>query len=155
MIELNCLFEQEFLEDVSYQLIRAGTEDPWLVLSGCKVLGIIDKVEGAWTQIVGGDIPPADIKRMGDLINMQQFSWLPDLIKKQWPKYVLDVTVENVDCYEIICHKEACSKRFKQRFTLGIHALAQRESALIFKVRCFQRSDYYEVIKAPAIDRCV
>ncbi|WP_431291855.1 hypothetical protein [Pedobacter sp. P26] len=155
MIELTYLFEQEFLDDVSYQLIRAGTEDPWLVLSGCKVLGIIDEVEGSWKQIAGGDIPPMVIKGMGDLINMQQFSWLPDLIKKQWSKYVLDVVVENIDCYEIVCHKEACSKRFKQRFTLGIHALAQRESAITFKVRCFQRSDYYEVIKAPAIDRYV
>lgn len=155
MIELTYLFEQEFLEDVSYQLMRASTDDPWLVLSGCKVLGIIDEVEGAWTQIVGGDIPPTAIEGMGDLINMQQFSWLPNLIKKQWPKYVLNVVVENEDHYEIICHKEVCSKRFQQRFTLGIHALAQRESALFFKVRCFQKLDCYEVVKAPAIDRYV
>ncbi|TCD18975.1 hypothetical protein EZ456_21015 [Pedobacter psychrodurus] len=155
MIELNYLFEQEFLEDVSYQLMRASMEDPWLVLSGCKVLGIIDEVEGSWSQIVGGDIPAKAIEGIGDLINMQQFSWLPNLIKKQWPKYVLDVVVENVDRYEIICHKEACPKRFQQRFTLGIHALAQRESALVFKVRCFQKSDCYEVVKTPAIDRYV
>ena len=155
MIELTYLFEQEFLEDVSYQLMRAGMEDPWLVLSGCKVLGIIDEVEGSWIQIVGGDIPPAAIEGMGELISMQQFSWLPNLIKKQWPKYVLDVVVENVERYEIICPKEVCLKRFKQRFTLGIHALAQRESALVFKVRCFQQSDSYEVVKAPAIDRYV
>jgi hypothetical protein len=155
MIELAYPFEQEFLDDVSYQLIRGGTKDPWLVLSGCKVLGIINKVEEAWMQIVGGGIPPMAIKRMGDLIDKQQFSWLPDLIKKQWPRYVLDVVVENVDCYEIICHKEACSKRFKQCFTLGIHALTQRESALVFKVRFFQGSDSYEVFKAPAIDRYV
>ncbi|MDQ0639885.1 hypothetical protein QF042_003450 [Pedobacter sp. W3I1] len=155
MIELTYVFEQEFLEDASYQLIRASTEDPWLVLSGCKVLGIIDEVEGSWTQIVGGDIPPVAIEGMGDLINMQQFTWLPNLIKKQWPKYVLDVVVENVDRYEIICHKEACPKRFQQRFILGIHALAQRESALVFKIRCFQKSDSYEVVKAPSIDRYV
>jgi len=155
MIELNYLFEQEFLEDVPYQLIQSSMEDPWLVLSGCKVLGIIDEVEGNWSQIIGGDIPPKAIEGMGDLINMQQFSWLPNLIKKQWPKYVLDVVVENVDRYEIICHKEACPKRFKQRFTLGIHALAQRESALVFKVRCLGKSDCYEVLKTPAIDRYV
>jgi hypothetical protein len=155
MIELTYLFEQEFLEDVSYQLMRAGMEDPWLVLSGGKVLGIIDEVEGSWTQIVGGDIPTKAIKGMGDLINMQQFSWLPNLIKKQWPKYVLNVVVENAGRYEIICHKEACPKRFQQRFTLGIHALAQRESALVFKIRCFQKSDGYEVLKAPIMDRYV
>jgi len=155
MIELTYPFKQGSLKDVFYQLMRSSMEDPWLVLSGCKVLGIIDKVEGSWTQIVGEDIPPMAIEGMGDLINMQQFSWLPNLIKKQWPKYVLDVVVENVDRYEIICHKEACPKRFQQRFTLGIHALAQRESALVFKIRCFQKSDCYEVLKAPAIDRYV
>ncbi|MBB6238246.1 hypothetical protein HDC90_002878 [Pedobacter sp. AK013] len=155
MIELTYTFEQEFLEDISYQLMRASMEDPWLVLSGCKVMGIIDEVEGSWTQIVGGDIPPMAIEGMGDLINTQQFSWLPNLIKKQWPKYVLDVVVEDVGCYEIICHKEACLKRFQQRFTLGIHALAQRESALVFKVRCFRKSSGYEVVKAPVIDRYV
>jgi hypothetical protein len=155
MIELNYLFEQEFLEDISYQLMRAGMQDPWLVLSGCKVLGIIDEVEGSWIQIVGEDIPLMAIEGMGNLINKQQFSWLPDLIKKQWPKYVLDVIVENLQCYEIICHKEAFTKRFRQRFTLGVHALAERESALVFKVRCFQESDSYEIIKSPAIDRYV
>ncbi|WP_412468331.1 hypothetical protein [Pedobacter sp. KLB.chiD] len=153
MIQLNYRFEQEFSADIPYQLMRAGMTDPWLVLSGCKILGIIDEVEGIWTQIVGEDIPPVAIGKMGDLINMQQFSWLPDLIKKQWPKYVLDVIVENMHRYEIICHKEACTKRFKQRFTLGIHALAERESALVFNVRCFQQSESYEVIKARAIDR--
>jgi hypothetical protein len=155
MIELTYRFEQEFLEDISYQLMRAGMRNPWLVLSGCKVLGIIDEVEGSWTQIVGEDIPSMAIEGMGNLINQQQFTWLPDLIKKQWPKYVLDVIVENLQHYEIICHKEACTKRFKQRFTLGIHALTERESALVFKVRCFQKSDSYEVIKDPAIDRYV
>ncbi|RLJ69520.1 hypothetical protein [Pedobacter alluvionis] len=155
MIELTYLFKQEFLDDVSYQLIRAGTKDPWLVLSGCKVLGIIDEVEGTWTQIVGEDIPPMAVKKMGDLISIQQFSWLPDLIKKQWPKYVLDVVVENLECYEIICHAETCFKRFLRRFIPGIHALAQRESALVFKVRCFGKSDCYEVFKAPAADRYV
>lgn len=155
MIELAYPFKQEFLEDVSYQLMQASMGDPWLVLSGCKVLGIIDEVEGSWAQIVGEGIPPMAIKGMGGLINMQQFSWLPKLIKKQWPKYVLDVVVENEECYEIICHKEACPKRFKQRFIPGIHALAQRESALVFKVRCFGKSDCYEVLKAPAVDRYV
>ncbi|WP_293782761.1 hypothetical protein [uncultured Pedobacter sp.] len=153
MIQLTYLFEQEFLEDIPYQLMRAGMKDPWLVLSGCKVLGIIDKVEGNWTQIVGEDIPLLAIDKIGSLIDTQQFSWLPDLIKKQWPNYVLDVIVENLQRYEIICHKEACNQRFKQRFTLGIHALAERESALVFNVRCFQKSDSYVVIKAPAIDR--
>jgi len=153
MIELTYRSEQGFLEDVSYQLMRARMHDPWLVLSGCKVLGIVDKVEGSWMQIVGEDIPPMAIEGIGNLINKQQFSWLPDLIKKQWPKYVLDVIVENLQHYEIICHKEACTKRFKQRFTLGVHALAERESALVFKVRCFQKSDSYEIIKIPAIDR--
>lgn len=43
-------------------------------------------------------------------------------------------------------------KRFKQRFILRVHALAQRKSALVFKVPCFQRSDNYEVLKALAID---
>jgi len=155
MIEIIYLFEQEFLEDVSYRLMRAGTDDPWLVLSGCKVLGIIAEVEGTWSQIVGEDIPPEAIEGMGNLINKQQFSWLPNLIKKQWPKYVLDVIVESEDSYQIICQREASPKLFLERFTLGIHALAQRESALIFKVRCFQEADFYEVVKAPTIDRYV
>ncbi|MFC1224094.1 hypothetical protein ACFE6N_09810 [Pedobacter sp. BG31] len=155
MIQLTYLFEQELSAAIPYQMMRAGMTDPWLVISGCKVLGIIDQVEGNWTQIVGEDIPPLVIEKMGDLIDTQQFSWLPDLIKKQWPRYVLDVIVENLQRYEIICHREACTKSFKQRFTLGIHALAERESALVFNIRCFQKSDSYQVIKAPAIDRYV
>lgn len=155
MIQLTYLFEQELLENIPYQLIRVGMKDPWLVLSRCKVLGIIDEVEGGWTQIVGGDIHPMAIEGMGNLINRQQFSWLPDLIKKQWSNYVLDVIVEDMQRYEIICHEEAYTSRFKQLFTLGIHALTERDSALVFKVRCFQTSASYEVIKAPAIDRYV
>lgn len=155
MIELTYLFEQEFSEDISYQLMQATMEDPWLVISENNVLGIIDEVENDWIQLVGEDIPTAAIERMGRLINTQQFSWLPNLIKKQWPKYVLDVVVENESRFEIICHREACPKRFQQRFILGIHALAERESALFFKVRCYHRSDYYEVVKAPTVDRCV
>ncbi|MEH3115176.1 hypothetical protein [Pedobacter terrae] len=153
MIQLDYLFEQELLEDVPYQLIRAGMKDPWLVLSARKVLGIINEVEGTWTQIVGDDIPPMAIEKMGILINRQQFSWLPELIKNQWPKYVLDVIVENLERYEIICHEKACKRHFEKRFTLGIHALAERESAMVFNVRCFQMADSYEVIKAPSIDR--
>ncbi len=155
MIQLTYCFKQDFLEDKSYQLMRAGMQDPWLVLSGCKILGIVDEVDGSWTQIVGEDIPSMAIEGMGNLINKQQFSWLLELIKRQWPKYVLDVIVKNLEHYEIICHTEACPKRFTQRFTLGVHALAERESAIVFKVRCFQKSDSYEVIKAPAIDRYV
>ena len=44
MIELSYSFKPEFLADVSYQLMRASMYDPWLVLSGSNVLGIIDEV---------------------------------------------------------------------------------------------------------------
>jgi len=155
MIELTYLFKQESLKDKSYQLIRASTGDPWLVLDGSNVLGIIDEVEGNWIQIVGSEISEDAIKGMGTLIKLQQFSWLPSLLSKQWPDYVKEVTVKGKNRYEIICHEDVCIKRFKQRFIPGIHALARREEELIFKVSSFNKSGFYEVIKAPAIDRFV
>jgi hypothetical protein len=155
MIELTYLFEKEFLKDESYQLMRASMEDPWLVLSGSNVLGIIDEVKGSWIQIAGEDIPGVAVEEMGKLIIMQQFSWLPGLISKQWPDYVNKVIVEGKNRYEVICREDVCIKRFRQRFTPGIHALARREEELVFKVSSFNKSNFYEVVKAPAIDRYV
>jgi len=153
MIELNYLFKQEFLEDESYQLIRASMEDPWLVLSGSNILGIIDEVEEQWIQVTGNEISAAAIAGMGKLINTQQFSWLPALLNKQWPDYVKEVTVKGTNHYEITCHENVCIKRFKQRFVPGIHALARREEEIFFKVSSFNKSSFYEVTKAPAVDR--
>lgn len=155
MIELDYYFEHDFLEEQSYQLIQASMEDPWLVLSGSNVLGIIDEVEGTWLQIVGEGIPEIVIEEMGELIIRQQFSWLPNLIRKQWPDYVMEVIVKSKNRYELICHAEACIKKFRERFTPGIHALARREEEIIFKVSSFNTSGFYEVTKSPAIDRFV
>ncbi len=155
MIELTYLFKQEFLKDKSYQLIRASMEDPWLVLSGSNILGVIDEVEKNWIQVVGNEIEEDAIKGMGLLINLQQFSWLPSLLSKQWPDYVKEVIVKGKNRYEIICQEDVCIKRFKQRFIPGIHALARREEELLFKVYSFNKSSFYEVTKAPAIDRFV
>jgi hypothetical protein len=155
MIELTYLFEQEFLEKKSYRLMRASMDDPWLVLSGSNVLGIIDEVKGRWIQIVSEGIPVVAVEGMGKLITSQQFSWLPSLINKQWPDYVKEVIVEGKNRYEVICHEDVCIKRFRQRFTPGIHALAKREEELVFKVSSFNKSNSYEVVKAPAIDRYV
>ncbi|WP_025142402.1 hypothetical protein [Pedobacter jeongneungensis] len=155
MIELTYLFRQEFNKDQSYQLMRASMEDPWLVLSGSDVMGIIDEVKGEWLQIVGEGIPQAAVEAMGELIRKQQFSWLPRLISKQWPDYVMEVIVKSKNRYEVICHAEACIKLFKQRFTPGIHALAKREEEIVFKVSSFNTSNFYEITKRPAIDRYV
>jgi len=155
MIELIYVHKQEFLEDKTYQLIRASMEDPWLVLSGSNVLGIIDVVENNWVQVAGNEISVPVLNGMGELINTQQFSWLPALLKKQWPDYVKEVTVKGKNVYEIICHENICIKRFKQRFIPGIHALARREEEIFFKVSSFDKSSFYEVTKAPAIDRFV
>lgn len=154
MIELSYSFEQESSTDIAYQLMRASMNDPWLVLSGNDVMGIIDEVAAdGWMLIAGEGIPAEAIKGMGELINIQQFSWLPKLIKKQWPEYVQEVIVENEKSYEVVCHKDACPDRFKQRFTPGIHALAKRETELVFKVRRFKVSGYYQVVKTRAADR--
>lgn len=155
MIELTYLFKQEYTKDQSYQLMQASMEDPWLVLSGSDVMGIIDEVEGEWLQIVGEGIPQAAVEEMGELIKKQQFSWLPRLISKQWPDYVMEVIVKSKNRYEVICHAEACIKLFRQRFTPGIHALAKREEEIVFKVSSFNTSNSYEVTKQPAIDRYV
>ncbi|MGN7986345.1 hypothetical protein ACTJKC_03335 [Pedobacter sp. 22226] len=155
MIELTYLFRQEYTKDQSYQLMQASMEDPWLVLSGSDVMGIIDEVEGEWLQIVGEGIPHAAVEEMGELIKKQQFSWLPRLISKQWPDYVMEVIVKSKNRYEVICHAEACIKLFRQRFTPGIHALAKREEEIVFKVSSFNTSNSYEVTKQPAIDRYV
>ncbi|GAA4202781.1 hypothetical protein GCM10022289_18080 [Pedobacter jeongneungensis] len=155
MIELTYLFKQEYTKDQSYQLMQASMEDPWLVLSGSDVMGIIDEVEGEWLQIVGEGIPQAAVEEMGELIKKQQFSWLPRLISKQWPDYVMEVIVKSKNRYEVICHAEACIKLFRQRFTPGIHALAKREEEIVFKVSSFNTSSSYEVTKQPAIDRYV
>lgn len=154
MIELSYSFEPEFLAGVSYQLMRASMNDPWLVLSGSNVLGIIDEVgEDHWTLVAGEGIPTEAVKGMGLLIGTQQFSWLPKLIKKQWPEFVQEVIVENESNYEVVCHKDICPDRFRQRFTPGIYALARREAEIVFKVRRFKVSGYYQVVKSPAADR--
>ncbi|KQM72902.1 hypothetical protein ASE74_21625 [Pedobacter sp. Leaf216] len=155
MIELNYVFKQEGLADTLYQLIRASMEDPWLVLSGNNVLGIIDRVDNCWVQIAGNEVSEAAINGMGNFISKQQFSWLPGLVKKQWLDYVLEVTVISKNNYEVICKENICIKRFKQRFIPGIHALARREEEIVFKVSSFNKSSFYEVTKAPAIDRFV
>lgn len=155
MIELTYHFQHDFFQNQSFQLIQASMEDPWLVLSGSDVLGIIDEIDGKWLQIVGDGLPDIAIEEMGMLIKNQQFSWLPNLIKKQWPDYVMEVVVKNKNRYEIICHVEACIKRFRERFTPGIHALAKREEEIVFKVSSFNTSNSYEITKSPAIDRFV
>lgn len=155
MIELTYHFQHDFFEDQSFQLIQASMEDPWLVLSGIEVLGIIDEVDERWLQIVGEGIPDVAIEEIGVMIKSQQFSWLPALIMKQWPDYVMEVIVKSKNRYEIICHANACIKRFRERFTPGIHALAKREEEIVFKVSSFNTSSFYEVTKSPAIDRFV
>ena len=154
MIELSYSYENEFLANTAYQLMRVNMNDPWLVLSGSDVVGIINHDENdSWQQIAGEDMPRDAVKGMGELIAMQQFSWLPRLIKKQWPEYVQEVIVESEKSFEVVCHKDTCPDRFKQRFTPGIHALAKRETELVFKVCRFNISGYYQVVKTRTADR--
>ncbi len=154
MIELSYSYENEFLANTAYQLMRVNMNDPWLVLSGSDVVGIINHDENdSWQQIAGEDMPQDAVKGMGELIAMQQFSWLPRLIKKQWPEYVQEVIVESEKNYEVVCHKDTCPDRFKQRFTPGIHALAKRETELVFKVCRFNVSGHYQVVKTRTADR--
>ncbi|MGM9478313.1 hypothetical protein ACS5PU_17940 [Pedobacter sp. GSP4] len=153
MIELSYTFEQEFLGNTAYQLMRAEMDAPWLVLSGPHVVGIIDKSGDSWVQIAGEAIPNAAVKGMGELIAKQQFSWLPNLIKKQWPDDVKEVVVENEGAYNVVCYKDICPKRFQLKFTPGIYALAKREAEIVFNVCRYNIAGQFKVIKTPTADR--
>ncbi|PYF74049.1 hypothetical protein [Pedobacter nutrimenti] len=132
-------------ERVVYQVLQFRSGEPWRIVDGDELLGSIEKLEGEWSVRGKTEIDQDLVKRIGQLIDQQNFNRLPWDIKLHWKTDVQEVIAQGDDQYLVICRPGIDFDSFERLFRECIADLLKDRWEICFKVYNAQMSADFEV----------
>ncbi len=130
----------------AYLLLQSRRGEPWQIVLGDELIGMLDKIEGSWQLESWADVPEGLCDGLSGLIESQHFNRLPETIISHWPAMVGEVVVSSDSEYLVICRPGTDFVRFVRLFTAYVPHLLKDEWPIVFRVYDSQMSEDAKVV---------
>ncbi len=143
MIELTYFSE---VTNQVFQVVQFRRKDPWQILEGDEVVATLEHLGEGWKFEQFGVVPAGMEPGVIQLIQKQNFNFLPGLIKSRWEDWVAEVVGVSDSEYLVICRSNVDLNRFYKIFAGSIGMLVKDEWRIVFKIYDAGMEKDFEVV---------
>ena len=148
MIEL-MYFSKSGQDKKAYHLQQSRPGEPWEIVDGDELIGILEKEQGLWRLHCLADLPKGMCTELAKLVDAQHFNRLPQDIKTHWPGKVLEVVIVDDAQYLVICQPGTELDSFIKIFTAYTPYLLKDEWPVVFRIYDSAMSEDATVLLCP------